>query len=191
MEVSKDRTEKAAAELPTASVMQSNPLGPGILKKENIGQFDVLLSMGYSMERNILISALAKQLGVPRSLALVDRIDLRTSVEKTLVDDTVVPNLLLVKTITNLIRGSDPLRKKSLSSEEIYLREIKVGYNMRCLGKAIKEFTSIADIFLIVGIGKGKDTFVPDDDYVLVEGDRTFILYHPSGEKTVNRWLVG
>jgi trk system potassium uptake protein TrkA len=191
MEISRDRTVKAAEQLPTASVIHSNPLGPGILKKENIEQFDVLLATGYSIERNILISVLAKQLGVRRSLALVDRIDLKESVEKTLVDDTVVPNLLMVKTIMDLLRGSDPLRKKSLSGEEIYLREIRVGSKMRCLGKAVKEFTSIADIFLIVGIVKGKETFIPDDDYVLVEGDKVFILYHPSGEKTVNRWLVG
>jgi trk system potassium uptake protein TrkA len=191
MEISKDRTAKAAGELPTVSVMQSNPLGPGILKKENIERFDVLLATGYSMERNILISVLAKQHGVPRSLAMVDRIDLKASVEKTLVDDTVVPNLLLVKTIMNLLRGRGPLRKKSFSSEDIYLREIKVGNKMRCLGKAVKDFTSIADIFILVGIGKGKEAYVPDEEYVLVEGDRAFILYHPSGDKTVNRWLVG
>lgn len=191
MEISRERTVKAAEQLPTASVIHSNPLGPGILKKENIERFDILLAMGYSMERNVLISVLGKQLGVPRSLALMDRIDLKQSVERTLVDDTIVPNLLLVKTISNLLRGSDPLRKKSLRSEEISLREIRVGHKMRCLGKAINEFNSTADIFMIVGIVKGKEAFVPDDDYVLVENDRVFILYHPSGEKTLNRWLVG
>lgn len=191
MEGSKERTQKAAAELPTVSVIHSNPLGPGILRKENIRGFDVLLASGYSMERNILISVLAKQLGVPRALALVDRIDLKVSVEKTLVDDTVVPNLLFVKTIMNLLHGGDPLRNKSVSSEEIHLTDIKVGHKMRCLGKAVKEFTSIADVFIIGGIAKGKESFVPDDDYVMVEGDRIFILYHPSGKKTVNRWLVG
>ncbi|UCF07879.1 MAG: NAD-binding protein [Thermoplasmata archaeon] len=191
MEISKDRTEKAAAQLPTASVIHSNPLGHGVLKKESIEQFDVMLAMGYSMERNILISVLAKHFGVPRSLALVDRIDLKESVEKTLVDDTVVPNLLLVKTIMNLLKGSDPLRKKSIWNEEIDFREIKVGIKMRGLGKAVKEFASVIDMFLIVAVAKGKETFVPHDDYVLTEGDRIFLLYHPSGAKTVNRWLVG
>jgi trk system potassium uptake protein TrkA len=191
MELSEERTQIAAETLQFASIIHSDPLGRGVLKKEEIGRFNVLMAMGHSMERNILISVLAKQFGVPTALALVDRIDLKRSVEKTLVDDVVVPNLLLVKTISNLIKGSGPLRRKTLKSEEIAVQEIKLNRKMRCIGKKVSEFDFAKELFGMVCIVKGGGAFVPEDTYVLSEGDRVFLLYHPSDYKTVNRWLVG
>ncbi len=191
MDVSKDRTQEAAEKLPSASVIYSNPLGHGVLKKEEIMRFDVLMAMEYGMERNILISVLGKEFGIPTALALVDRIDFKESVERTLVDDVVVPNLLLVKTISNLLKGSGPLRKKSLHSEEIKVQELKLNRKMRCIGKTVGEFSPASGIFLIIGIVKGKNGFIPEDDHMLSEGERLFLLYHPSDLKTVHRWLVG
>lgn len=191
MDVSKDRTQKAAEGLPAASVINSNPLGHGVLKKEEIKRFDVLMAMEYGMERNILISVLAKQFGIRTALALVDRIDLKESVEKTLVDDVIVPNLLLAKTISNLLKGSGPLGRKVLHTEDLLARGIKLKRKMRCIGKTVGEFSPATGIFLIVGIAKGKRGFIPDENHVLAEGERIFLLYHPSDLKTVNRWLVG
>jgi len=191
MDVSKDRTQEAAEKLPAASVINSNPLGHGILKREEIKRFDVLMAMEYGMERNILISVLGKQFGIPTSIALVDRIDLKVSVEKTLVDDVIVPNLLTVKTITNLIKGGTPLSKKTLHSEEILVQEIKLKSKMRCIGKTVGEFSPVAGVFTIIGVVKGKLAFIPQDNYRLSEGERLFLLHHPSDLKTVNRWLVG
>jgi trk system potassium uptake protein TrkA len=191
MDVSKDRTREAAEKLPSASVIYSNPLGHGILKKEEIMRFDVLMAMEYGMERNILISVLGKQLGIPKALALIDRIDFKESVERTLVDDVVVPNLLLVKTISNLLKGSEPLRKKSLHSEEIKVQEFKLKGKMRCVGKTVGEFSPASGVFQIIGIVKGKKGFIPDEGYRLSEDEKLFLLYHPSDLKTVNRWLVG
>jgi len=191
MDISKDRTQEAAERLPSASVINSNPLGHGVLKKEEIERFDVLMAMEYGMERNILISVLGKQSGIPTALAFIDRIDFKESVERTLVDGVVVPNLLLVKTTLNLLKGGGPLRRKSLHSEEIMMQEIKLNRKMRCIGKSMGEFSPVSGVFLIIGIVKGKKGFIPEDDHVLSEGERLFLLYHPSDLKTVNRWLVG
>lgn len=191
MDISKDRTQEAAERLPSASVIYSNPLGHGVLKKEEIERFDVLMAMEYGMERNILISVLGKQSGIPTALAFIDRIDLKESIERTLVDGVIVPNLLLVKTILNLLKGGGPLRRKSLHSEEIMMQEIKLNRKMRCIGKTMGEFSPVSGVFLIIGIVKGKKGFIPEDDHVLSEGERLFLLYHPSDLGTVNRWLVG
>lgn len=191
MDMSKERTTEAAESLSKASVIQSDPLGHGVLKKEEIENFDVLMAMGLGMERNLLISVLGKQFGIPTALALVDRIDLKASVEKTLVDAVVVPNLLLVKTITNLFKGSGSLGRKYLQSEEILVKEIKVNSKMRCKGKTLGDFNPAIEAFLIVGIGRNGNGLVPGTDHVISEGDRLFILYHFSGQKTVDRWLVG
>jgi Trk K+ transport system NAD-binding subunit len=167
------------------------PKTDGVLKKEEIERFDVLMAMEYGMERNILISVLGKQSGIPTALAFIDRIDLKESIERTLVDGVIVPNLLLVKTILNLLKGGGPLRRKSLHSEEIMMQEIKLNRKMRCIGKTMGEFSPVSGVFLIIGIVKGKKGFIPEDDHVLSEGERLFLLYHPSDLGTVNRWLVG
>lgn len=191
MEISKKKTEDVARTLPRASVIQSDPLGHGVLKKEEIGRFDVMLATGFGMERNLLIAVLAKQFGVPTALALVDRIDLKASVEKTLVDDVVVPNLLLVKTIMNLLRGGGPIRRKILRSEDILVKGNKVTRKMRCVGKTVGEFSSAIGAVLVAGIVGDGDAFIPDEDHVISEGERLFLLYYPSDRMAVDRWFGG
>ncbi|UCE38264.1 MAG: NAD-binding protein [Thermoplasmata archaeon] len=191
MEISKKKTEDVARTLPRASVIQSDPLGHGVLKKEEIGRFDVMLATGFGMERNLLIAVLAKQFGVPTALALVDRIDLKASVEKTLVDDVVVPNLLLVKTIMNLLRGGDPLRRKILRSEDILLKNTKVIRKMRCVGKAVGELSSAIGTVLIAGAVREGDAFIPEDNHMISEGERLFLLYYPTDRMAIDRWFSG
>ncbi len=191
MEISEKKTEDVARTLPRASVIQSDPLGHGVLKKEEIGRFDVMLATGFGMERNLLIAVLAKQFGVPTALALVDRIDLKASVEKTLVDDVVVPNLLFVKTILNLIREGGPLRKKMLRSEDILVKDNKVTRKMKCVGKTVGEFSSAIGSILVAGVMGEKDAFIPDDDHVISDGERLFLLYYPSERMAVDRWFSG
>jgi Trk K+ transport system NAD-binding subunit len=177
--------------LPNATVIQSNPLGHGILKREEIARFDVLMAMGASMERNILISVLAKQFGIPMAMALVDRIDLKASVERTLVDDAVVPNLLMVKTISNLLKGGGPLGAKTLQREEIMFKEINVTKKMRGVGKRLGGFYPAISDFIIAGIIEDGKGFVPSDDHIISEGQRLFLLYYPSGIRSISRWLLG
>ncbi len=191
MELSRKKTEEVARTLPGVSVIQSDPLGHGVLKKEEIGRFDVMLATGFGMERNLLIAVLAKQFGVSTALALVDRIDLKASVEKTLVDDVVVPNLLLVKTILNLIRGEGPLRKKILRSEDIVVKYKKVGRKMRCVGRTVGEISSAIGSVILAGIVKDKEAFIPEDSHVISEGERLFLIYYPSVHMAVDRWFSG
>lgn len=191
MEISKKKTEDVAKTLPRASVIQSDPLGHGVLKKEEIGRFDVMLATGFGMERNILISVLAKQFGVPTALALVERIDLKASVEKTLVDDVVVPNLLLAKTIMNLIRGGGPLRRKMLKREDILVKNLKITRKMRCVGKTVGECSSAIGAVLVGGIMGEGDAFVPDENHVISEGERLFLLHYPTDHMAVDRWFSG
>ena len=143
------------------------------------------------MERNLLIAVLAKQFGVPTALALVDRIDLKASVEKTLVDDVVVPNLLLVKTILNLIREGGPLRRKILRSEDILLKNIKVTRKMRCVGKTVGELSSAIGTVLMAGVVDEGNAIIPEEDHIISEGKRLFLLYYPTDRMAVERWFSG
>jgi len=202
MDLSKKRAEKAAKKLRKASVIHGDPLGHGVLKKEGIENFDVLMSLGNSLERNIFISILAKQFNVPKAVTLIDRIDLKESIEGTLIDNAVVPNLLLIKTILNIIkerheingrsRKRRTLKVRSLQTKDILLKDIKVNRRMRCIDKKIGTFSPESGNFLIPCVSKKDEKgFIPTDDYRIKEGDRIFILYHSTDEKSVKRWLIG
>ena len=113
MDLSKKRAEKAAKKLKKVSVIHGDPLGHGVLKKEGIDNFDVLMSLSNSLERNIFISILAKQFNVPKAITLIDRIDLKESIEGTLIDNAVVPNILLIKTILNILKERHEINGRS------------------------------------------------------------------------------
>jgi trk system potassium uptake protein TrkA len=191
MSILREKLAESAERLNGASAIHADPLGRGVLKREAIDDFDVVMAMGPNMERNILTGVLAKQSGVPTVLSLVDRIDLKDSVEKTLVDDAIVPNLLLVNTIMNLIAGEGPLRRRSLQARDILASEIKVSGKVRCIGKRVGDFTPTIGDFLISAVLSEGRGIVPRDDYVISENDRLLVLYPSRGYDTVKRWLVG
>jgi trk system potassium uptake protein len=203
MDISEVRTKKAAEILPEASVVKADPLGHGVLIKEGIEQFDVLLAMGKNLERNTFISILSKQFNVPTAVTLIDRVDLKESVENTLVDSAVIPNLLLVNTIQNILKQQktdyEPKRSmftgtrfsKIKETKEILSQEIKVTKRVRCLGKSIETFSPEIGNFLIPVVVKNDKGFIPTDDYILKEKDRLFVLFHETDYETVQRWLVG
>jgi len=202
MDLSKKRAEKAAKKLKKVSVIHGDPLGHSVLKKEGIENFDVLMSLSNSLERNIFISILAKQFNVPKAITLIDRIDLKESIEGTLIDNAVVPNLLLIKTILNILkerheingrsRKRRTLKVRSLQTKDILMKDIKINKRMRCVDKKIGTFSPESGNFLIPCVSKKDEKgFIPNDDYRIKEGDRIFILYHSGDEKSVKRWLIG
>jgi len=200
MDLSKKRAKQASEKLVKAQIIQADPLGHGVLVKEEIEKFDVLFSVGTSLERNIFLSVLAKRFNIPNATALINRIDLKESIEGTLVDSAIIPNLLLVNTILNILKGQKSprsskkkrmLRIKDLQTEEIVLKQIKVTRKVRCANKKVGTLSPELGNFLIAGIVKDDKGFVPSDDYTISVGDTIFVLYHKSSEKALNRWFIG
>mgnify|MGYP001077549511 CR=1 FL=1 len=201
MDISKKRAREAAERFPAASVVHSNPLDHGVLKQEEIRRFDVLMAMGSNVERNIFTSILAKQLGVPAAIALIDTIELKEAVEETLVDNVVIPNLRFVKTILHILRESEAQRRRfrrrrairrlPLQTDEILVEKIKVNRRARCVGKTVGNFPASLGDFLISGIIRNGKGMVPDDDYVIADGDQLLVLYHSRAYDSMKRWLMG
>jgi len=200
MDLSNARTKTASERFPKANVIRADPLGHGVLLKEGIEKFDLLMATGMSLERNIFISILAKKFNVPRAISLIDRIDLKESIEGTLVDSGVVPNLLLVNSIINILseektkgrfRRNKIIPTRTIQTKPLLSNEIKVTKRIRCVNKKIKNFTPDLVNFSIPVIIKDKKGFIPSDDYIIKDKDRLFVLYHSSAYETVKRWLVG
>jgi len=200
MDISEKRSKLASQKLKNAKIIRADPLGHGVLKQEEIERFDVLFSVGHSLERNIFLSILAKKFNVPNAISLIDRIDLKESIEGTLVDSAIVPNLLLINSILNIIKSEKPLKKKSkrrlikikdLQTDEIILKEINVKRKHRCVDKKVRTLSPEIGNFLITMILKDDKGFIPNDNYNIKVGDTLFVLYHGSEEKALNRWFIG
>ena len=200
MDSDEDKTNMASESLSSATVINADPLGHGILVKESIEKFDVLMALGENLERNIFTSILSKRFNVPNAVSLVNRIDLKESIEGTLVDSAVVPNLLLVNTIVNIIRESRSserylrrqfMKTRETQTKEILTAEIKVTKRVRCLDKKIMSFSPDITNFLISAVEKEGKGFIPDEEYVIKEGDKLFVFYHSGNFDTVKRWLIG
>ena len=201
MDISKKRAQEAAERFPAASVVHSNPLDQGVLKQEEIRRFDILMAMGSNVERNIFTSILAKQLGVPAAIALIDTIELKEAVEETLVDNVVIPNLRFVKTILHILDESEAQRRRykrrrairrlPLQTDEISVEKIPVTRQARCVGKTVGSFPPSLGDFLISGVVRDGIGTVPDDDYVIADGDHLLVLYHAEAYDSMKRWLMG
>jgi len=105
VEQDSDRARELAEDLPRTLVMESDATDMGFLEREHVGDADVLVSCLESDEKNLLESLLARQLGVERTVAVIDRAAYVDLFETVGVDAGISPRSVVAEEITAFTRS--------------------------------------------------------------------------------------
>ncbi|MDA0657052.1 MAG: Trk system potassium transporter TrkA [Proteobacteria bacterium] len=104
IELDKERARKIAEALPDTNVIQGDALDEDILAEANIASADMIVAVTNDDETNVLGALLAKQYGVERAIALVNRDTYSSLVTKLGIDILVNPRAITVSQILHHIR---------------------------------------------------------------------------------------
>jgi trk system potassium uptake protein TrkA len=104
IELDKERARKIAEALPDTNVIQGDALDADILAEANIASADMIVAVTNDDETNVLGALLAKQYGVGRAIALVNRDTYSSLVTKLGIDILVNPRAITVSQILHHIR---------------------------------------------------------------------------------------
>jgi trk system potassium uptake protein len=104
IELDKERARKIAEALPDTNVIQGDALDEDILTEANIASADMIVAVTNDDETNVLGALLAKQYGVERAIALVNRDTYSSLVTKLGIDILVNPRAITVSQILHHIR---------------------------------------------------------------------------------------
>jgi trk system potassium uptake protein TrkA len=149
-----------------------------LLREENIDQTDVYCALTNDDEANILSAMLAKRLGCPRVVSLINRPAYAELVEGGSIDIAVSPQQVTLSALLTHIRQGTMVRVHSLrrgAAEAIEAVAIGDRRTSRVVGRAVEEL-ELPPGTTIGGIVRGEKLLIAHHDLVIESGDHVILF---------------
>lgn len=178
LERSRDRARSIAEELLNSIVLVGDCADEDLLREENIDQTDIYMALTNDDEANILSAMLAKRLGCPRVLALINRPAYAELVEGGSIDIAVSPQQVTLSALLAHIREGAHARVYSLRRGAAEAIEAVVRGDRRTsrvIGRSLEEL-DLPEATTIGGIVRGDQLLIAHHDLVIESGDHVILF---------------
>jgi trk system potassium uptake protein TrkA len=178
LERSRDRARAIAEELLNSIVLVGDCADEDLLREENIDQTDVYCALTNDDEANILSAMLAKRLGCPRVVALINRPSYAELVEGGSIDIAVSPQQVTLSALLAYIREGAHARVYSLRRGAAEAIEAVVRGDRRTsrvIGRSLDEL-ELPEATTIGGIVRGEKLLIAHHDVVIEAGDHVILF---------------
>ena len=175
----RERAEELSEKLTYVTVIEADPTDAATFTDEHIEKTDAFIAVTDDDERNILACAQAKALGVPCSVAVVQRTKYLHLFPHVGIDHAFCPRAVAVKAIQPLI-DVGPIRSLAVFAEdaaEVY--ELRPSKRAKILGHELRNI-KLPTQAMIAAIRRGDDAYVPGADDQVMTGD-TILVIGPRG----------
>ncbi len=169
---------RLSEQLSRAIVLQGDAADENLLRQENIDQMDVFCAVTNDDEANILSAMLAKRLGCPRVLALINRPSYAELVEGGSIDIAVSPQQVTLSALLAHIREGAHARVYSLRRGAAEAIEAVVRGDRRTsrvIGRSLEEL-ELPEATTIGGIVRGDKLLIAHHDVVIESGDHVILF---------------
>jgi len=172
-----DRARWLAENLPNAVVMEHDATDTEFLKREHVDDADVLVTALRSDEKNLLVSVLAKRLGVDRVIAVVDSPDYVTVFEEIGIDIAINPRTVTAEEITRFTYESVAENIAVLENDQAEVLELELTEGCGLVGRPISEIVADTDARFVIGaITRNRELVTPRGETVLRPGDHVILF---------------
>ncbi|SDZ81001.1 trk system potassium uptake protein TrkA [Haloplanus vescus] len=176
-----DRARLLAEELPKAVVMQNDATDMDFLEREHIGDADFVIAALDSDEKNLLVSLLARRLGVDRTVAIIDTAAYVDLFETVGVDVAVNPREVVAEEITRFTREGGAENIAIIESDRAEVMEVEIDAESVLAGRPIHESVHDLPDGVVIGAITRDDEFVtPRGDTVIQPGDHVVVFLDTS-----------
>ncbi|HVF34695.1 MAG TPA: Trk system potassium transporter TrkA [Candidatus Saccharimonadia bacterium] len=178
LERSRERTKALAESLSNSIVLIGDCADEDLLREENIDQTDIYCALTNDDEANILSAMLAKRLGCPRVVALINRQAYAELVEGSSIDIAVSPQQVTLSALLTHIRQGTMVRVHSLrrgAAEAIEAVAIGDRRTSRIVGRAVEEL-ELPPGTTIGGIVRGEELLIAHHDLVIEANDHLIVF---------------
>lgn len=186
IEINKKRCEDIAQQLPNVLILNGDGTDISLLKENDTGLMDAVVSVMNSDEKNLLCSLLAKQLGAKKVIARVDRTEYADLFEMVGVDVAVSKILATVNQVLKFTLGIGIESLVTVEGEKGRIIELTAKKGSRILDKPLRE-TKFPKSAIISVIVRGEEVIVPGGNDVVHADDKVVIFTLSSAISEVER----
>jgi trk system potassium uptake protein TrkA len=172
---SEEKCRMASEVLPKVLVVHGSGTDRELLLEEGISNVDAFLATTNKEETNILSCLLAKQNNAKRTIALVDRLSIKSMLEDVGVDLMISPKLVTVSTILKYIHRPGLLTVTILNRGEAQVVEYKVTEKSKLRGKSLRKIKFPRNSLVGAVVRDGK-VIIPRGGYTVKVNDELILF---------------
>ncbi len=170
------RAERVAAILQDTTVVNADGTDEATLEEAGAADVQAFLALTKDDENNIIASMLARRLGVSKVVALINRLNYLSMVQRLGVNTTVSPRLAAVDRILQFVRRGRVLSVTTFRDEEAEAIELLAGPESRFVGKPMREANFPKDTVVGALVRPTGEVIVPRGHTVVQAGDRLIVF---------------
>ncbi len=175
IEKSYEKCKEISKECEHSTIIQGDASDANIFEEENISNFDVVISVTDNEEINLLSALYAKNIGVKRSIALIDKPNYIAMASRLNIDAVVSPKISAVSSILKFIRKGNIVGLYSIFGGEAEAIELSIPTNSNLANKTIKDI-HLPENSLIVAVNRNNENMIPNGNFTLKDNDRVVIF---------------
>jgi trk system potassium uptake protein TrkA len=169
------RCQEIAAKLKQAVVVQGDGTNRDFLIEQGVPSADAFVATTESDELNILCGLLAKNLGVPRSLILVNMLGYIPLAEAVGVDVAASPSLLTARKIAHFVLHGGAISAALLGGKQLQAIEFVTSPTAHIAQRKIGD-AGLPKEAIVGAITHNDRVIIPPDDSVVQPGDHVIII---------------
>ncbi len=169
------RCETLAEILPHATIINRDGRDPQLLRSEKIQDADALVSCTHFDETNLMIAALAKEIGCPKAIAMITNGQILPVLEKVGVIPALSPRVNVANRILSILDEETLLTVASLSCDAAKIVEMRVAPTSKAVGIPLSDLDLPKGLLIAViesrgrvTIGKGNRVLCPEDSVIAI-----------------------
>lgn len=196
IEVSRERCDELSELLPEALVICGNGTDEDLLRSENLSLMDAFIAATGHDEDNLISALLAKENGVKKCIAKINRIDHINLLGGFGIDSVVSPKLV---TANHIIRFARVLKSAienpvtalyKLIGGKVEALEFSATSHTKLLDTPLKEL-SLGEGIIVAAILRNGKTIIPHGDDMIKEGDSVILMVKGRKFSDLNEILSG
>lgn len=181
-----DRARELAERLPNTLVLQSDATDIDFLVSEHVDESDIVIAALDSDEKNLLVSLLAKRIGVEQTAAVVEDGEYADLFETVGVTIAVNPRLVTAEEITRFTREGQTENIAILESDRAEVLEIEVDQDSLLADTRIRDaIADLPDGVVIGAITRNGELITPRGETIIERGDHIVVFVETTVLDTV------
>ncbi|MCZ7685555.1 MAG: NAD-binding protein [Sandaracinaceae bacterium] len=182
----RETAERLSVEVPRATVVFGDGTDRQLLEEEEVGTYDMLVSVTAADEVNLMAALLAQRVGVSRTAALVHRGDYMPIYTQLGVDIVLTPRAVASDHILRYVRGGSVQSLTMLEEGQAEVAELRVPRGARVVGVPLKRL-GMPRGSLLAGIVHEDQVIIPRGDDAVHAGDTAIVLWTEGARPIVER----
>lgn len=175
---SEERGKLFVEQLHNSLIIHADTNNIDALKEEGLTRMDAFIALTPNSETNIITSLMAEELGVYKTIALVENVNY-THISKNIGVDTIInKKLIAANKIFRFIRRGNIKEIISLKGVDAEVIEFELNKKNRLLKFPIRDL-HLPTKSIIAGVIRGDESYIPDGDFRFELNDKVIVFAQP------------